>query len=88
MSEKHLFAIFYQQLSQLIESRNIESTIALSDKDIVHRMQTVLRLKPQDECILFDRHHNIQITIKSLDKKSILCVRKKKEKNKILEPKY
>ncbi len=70
MSDRHQFALFIDNLSQaVLEISN--SVFSVQNKELLHRICTVLRLKPQDELILFDREVHAQAVITQIQKKEI-----------------
>lgn len=70
--DKHLFAVFTAVLFEKI--LNIGSVIAITDKDLVHRILTVLRLTIGEELILFDAQKSAIVTITDTKKNKALTV--------------
>ncbi len=82
-SQAHEFALYYDALPQ---SLDVSDTVHISDKDIIHRIERVLRLKKGEQCILFNRESHAKVCILSMDKKQILVEILSFEKNKIYSP--
>jgi RsmE family RNA methyltransferase len=61
--EKHEFALHVDALSSLVSGKSAHDAIHFSDEKLLHRMKYVLRLKPQDHCLLFDRHIYLSVVI-------------------------
>jgi RsmE family RNA methyltransferase len=61
--DKHEFALYKESLSLLIQKKGLGDSLVLSDETLFHRMMTVLRLRSNDQCILFDRDAYITATI-------------------------
>lgn len=73
--EKHIFALHYQQLDQLLnfsQEEAGEQAVRLIDESLMHRMQTILRLRPDEPVILFNRAISLTATILRYEKKSVL----------------
>lgn len=69
-SEKHQFAFYWQELSE--KSLRQNETVTLKNSELFHRFVHILRLKTDETCIFFDAHKNIEVTIKSFDKKNMI----------------
>jgi 16S rRNA (uracil1498-N3)-methyltransferase len=61
--DKHEFALYTESLSLLLQKKGPSNTLVISDETLVHRMVNVLRLRSNDQCILFDREIYITATI-------------------------
>jgi 16S rRNA (uracil1498-N3)-methyltransferase len=84
---KHEFALYIMGLSTLIKSASQGDTITITEEKIAHRIMTVLRLSPNEECIFFDQYIHIQCIIKEfIGKKQVLCTIQQKKINTILSP--
>ncbi len=62
---RHTFAIFYDGLSIAARGKSRGHAFTISDRDLTHRVQRVLRLTPQDELILFDTKKQVTCTIEA-----------------------
>lgn len=73
MIDKHEFALF----TQLPVKINIDSRLTLSDNNsdnnIVRRISIILRLKPQEFIILFDRYKAIRVELLKISSHDIIC---------------
>ena len=63
--ERHEFALFVEALSLLVQHKKAGDCLLVSDEPLVHRMATVLRLRLDDQCVLFDR--NVQASVAITD---------------------
>jgi len=54
-SEKHIFALYIESLSSLLQKSAAQAELIIVDEQLFHRIITVLRLQMNDRCILFDR---------------------------------
>src|SRR5260221_3669014 len=70
--DKHEFALYKESLSLLIQKKGPGDNLILSDETLVHRIVHILRLRSNDQCILFDRDAYITATINAfIGKKQI-----------------
>ncbi len=60
---RHTFAIFYDGLSLAARGKSRGSAFTITDRDLTHRVQRVLRLTPEDELILFDTKKQLTCTL-------------------------
>ncbi len=81
MNEKHLFALFYKDLSQYISGYisghfTGGSQIEFIDYDLWQRLTKVLRLRAGQKLVLFDQHVNAIATVldKTFTKKEFVVV--------------
>lgn len=65
----HIFAFWYPSLSDDLRINNREMNI--TDKELIARMRTVLRLRIGESCILFDRAMHSECTVQAIDAKAI-----------------
>ena len=72
---KHIFSIYFENL-------NINSDFILIKKDdlLFHRIINILRLKNNEELILFDKNNKLNLSIENIEKKEIKLKIIKKEK--------
>ncbi len=85
--EKHEFALFVPSLSSLVHQKDVGNSIVLSDETVVHRIATVLRLRPSDQCIFFDRDIQAIVEIMGfVGKKQIQVKIESVQKNLVLQP--
>ncbi len=84
----HQFAIHVPGLSQLVSSSGKSDKISLKDKNLVHRLFSVLRFEAQDKLIFFDRFKHAYVEIISWSKNGeiILDILELKD-NLVLAPK-
>ncbi len=59
--ERHEFALFVESLSLLAQHKKEGDSLFVSDETLVHRMVNVLRLRLDDQCVLFNR--NVQALV-------------------------
>ena len=62
-SNKHLFAIYEKNISQQIADLKKEQIFCLQDKALHKRVTTVLRLKENEQFIIFDQNYNATVAI-------------------------
>lgn len=65
----HCFAFYLSDLSLQKEQMKKSGLWDITDAPVCHRIIHVLRLQPEDTCILFDDHHYAYIKISALHKK-------------------
>ena len=65
MTDKHEFAMHVPNLKELI----INNILVLKDKQLIQRIGQVLRLRPNETCVVFDADNYVRLVLKSLDKK-------------------
>ena len=61
--DKHEFALYKESLSLLIQKKGPGDSLILSDEILSHRMVHILRLRSNDQCVLFDRDTYVTATI-------------------------
>ncbi len=83
MQEKHIFVLYIKNLDSAVSNNRI----FLSDEQQVHRIEHVLRLKPDDTLILFNRTYHVTMQIVVVTKKNIQGIVITAEKNSPLTPK-
>ena len=85
--EKHEFALFVESLSVLVCKSGSGSNVTLSDEKLLHRMVNVLRLRIDDQCVLFDRHIHASVTIVAfVGKKQVSVTVQSVQKTVFLQP--
>ena len=77
---KHTFAIYYADADKLT------AQFKLTDKDLVRRLSTILRLQHDEIITLFNRTHHTLATITAIDKKFITMRVGTLEKNGMIVP--
>jgi RsmE family RNA methyltransferase len=82
-NEKHEFAFFSEEVGRLIKE---EHEYALHDKELVHRLGTVVRVKPGETIILFNADLHVQCEISSCSKKEISVRVVARKKNLVIKP--
>lgn len=84
MMNEHEFALFYSELSCELEKD--QTTLRIDNKEIVHRVNHILRLNPEDRLVLFDKEIHVQAKITSINKKELNFIIISCEQNKVLAP--
>jgi RsmE family RNA methyltransferase len=79
---KHQFALFYKELSSWKNKHSVQ----IYDDLLIHRIITVLRLKPGDTLELFDRQQHTLGILDSLGKKACTFTVRKWQENVPLRP--
>lgn len=64
---KHQFALYCEALDT---DRTISTgtKVSITDKELMHRMQRILRLNINDQCMLFDERKHMLVTIQSYER--------------------
>ena len=72
--EKHIFAIHFQNISDLICNLKSGQNIEIKDKDLLKRLTKVLRLHANEAFILFDKSTNVEFKLleKSFESKNTI----------------
>src|SRR5437016_1403087 len=85
--QAHEFALYFPQLSKLHEMSNLHpsSTLTIKEPELVRRITHIVRLKPQERCILFDAQYHIQVIIEAVGKE-LHCKITEFAQNKALQP--
>lgn len=84
---KHEFALYVPNLTGLLSHISAAQVLVFDDAEIVHRIQSVLRLEPGEEIRLFDRHMQALCIVQSVHKKEVRClVSKRKETIPLMPP--
>src|SRR5579872_1459263 len=78
----HKFALYVHELPPLKKGQEF----SITDTDLMHRMQRILRLQIGDELILFDREHHLSIKIAAFGKKDIVIHVLGSQANQLLKP--
>ncbi len=63
MHDRHQFAIYYANLSNIFSHKNSNKHVEFKDKDLWHRLTRVLRVRSGIEIILFDEQNNARVRI-------------------------
>lgn len=85
--EKHEFALHVESLSLLLQKKQAGESVVFSDEKMAHRIANVLRLKVDDQCILFDRYMHTSVIIEAfIGKKSLSVTIQSIQKNSTLQP--
>lgn len=83
----HQFAVYTDLVHTWIAENQLGKTIVLHDRELVHRIGTVLRLGSGDKIILFNSYCHVCATIVTVNlKKSITLELVNSKRNTILEP--
>lgn len=83
MASKHEFALYVTDLHKL-SATNI---FTLQDPELVVRVNSVLRLQPGENCVLFNATHHARCKVRSVNKKSVEFELLEKQENAVLQPK-
>lgn len=91
--EQHRFALYIpsmdllQPITLLPEEVAVGQAYTITNKKLIHRIRTVLRLTISDKFILFDAtHHSTAMLLKSNDKRTLVIVLTQKSPHKVLKP--
>ena len=85
-SSSHEFAFFVPDLSVDIKQMQIGDAYISSDAELITRIISVVRLKPEESCILFDRSKHAHATLKNAHKKNITFHINSIQKNQSIKP--
>jgi 16S rRNA (uracil1498-N3)-methyltransferase len=85
-SEKHLFAIFWNQPEHALGALKQNNSLLVTNADLCHRIQTILRLETGDHVIVFDHNYHLLLTLTTFTKKQITATILTITKNKKFEP--
>lgn len=80
----HEFALYVADLSEQLEKG--DEPLVLSDKDFYHRITKIIRLKPGELIILFDRLVHIRCTLHEVKKNSLSFQLITQEPNRLFKP--
>ena len=87
LDNKHQFALFVSDLSELIANSSSGQLVHLADTSLYHRIYSVLRLKPGEELLFFDQKVHIRCLLQSSERKhEITCELLEKIANTNLTP--
>jgi 16S rRNA (uracil1498-N3)-methyltransferase len=82
--ERHEFALFVEALSLLVQHKKAGDYLLVSNETLVHRMINVLRLRLNDQCVLFDRNVQVFVVITEFIGKKQIQVKLQSIKNTLL----
>lgn len=82
-SSAHTFALFF---SAAPKSLGAADFFIISDKEVVHRIKTVLRLQDNERCVIFNEQYHYSGYINTIDKHSIRFTIEKGNINQIYAP--
>lgn len=85
-SEKHIFAFFLDKFTDICKKNKISEQLIINDSILLHRLLHIVRLSPEDRCIIFDRDTHAECIVKIITKKELVCQIESLEKNKIYTP--
>jgi len=88
-AEKHVFALYLPQLSQLVNNtvgRNESGVLTITDQVLCHRISHILRLHAGESLILFDCFIRVCCQLYAIHKKEVACIIVDKQDIKILTP--
>jgi 16S rRNA (uracil1498-N3)-methyltransferase len=81
-NNKHEFALYIESLPHVKPNKELVCT----DKELVHRVHTILRMAPGQTLILFDKNENLTITLTSLTKKELVAHLVERKDSQVLKP--
>jgi 16S rRNA (uracil1498-N3)-methyltransferase len=87
--EKHIFALYKEKLSHLVEQTKENEVFSLKDAPLWNRLVKIVRIKEGEHFILFDQNVNIALVCASktlTQKRTIVGTIIKKRANKKIEP--
>ena len=70
MSEKHLFAIFYENIKEINNKNNF---LLIKEEKIIHRIKNILRLNENEDLLIFNGNIELILKIINFEKKFINC---------------
>lgn len=82
-NEKHEFAFFSDEVTRLVKEGK---EYALTEKELVHRLGTIVRVRPGETIVLFNTQEHAQGEIVACSKKDITVRVIARKKNKIITP--
>jgi len=82
-SASHEFALYYEFLS---EQASTSGNFIITAKEMVHRIERVLRLKEGEQLILFNRERHAKLRITQMDRKQVAGDIISVDQNKIYSP--
>jgi len=84
---KHEFTFYKEDISLITKSLQPNNQLRIEDKNLYHRIEHVLRLKPQEKFIIFDRSEHVVVALQYTEKKKyVVGTMVKKAKNITLKP--
>ncbi|KAG2385906.1 hypothetical protein C9374_003055 [Naegleria lovaniensis] len=79
---RHVFALHYQELKELISGSEPDEVIGITDMALLKRMTSILRFKSGDQFVLFDLHSTFQLfQVVHVDKRMITAKKLPKDKD-------
>lgn len=86
-NQKHQFAFHMDGLARQLEHLTVGTSFSITDKQLVHRVISILRLAPGQTFIVFDKqiHAHVQL-ITSSKNKEVNVILEDVQKNKIIKP--
>lgn len=63
-TSKHEFALYYPELEHAL----MRTSFVISNKDLIHRIERILRLAVGDTCVLFNEHQHARVAIESINR--------------------
>jgi 16S rRNA (uracil1498-N3)-methyltransferase len=86
LSEKHLFALHFYDLSDAIVNISIDKELVITDSDLVHRVISILRFLVGQSFILFDKNIHATVSLSGSEKNKIIkVILKERNKNNVLK---
>lgn len=82
-SQAHEFALFYDTLPA---TPAIAAELGIDNKELIHRIEHVLRLKQGEQLVLFNRELHAYVSILQIHRKQIIVEIISFEKNKVYQP--
>lgn len=84
MSTQHLFAFYFEQLSIMLDAD--QKALVVDQRELIHRITHVVRVRRGEFFILFDRAQHAQVCLEQTTKNELHCSIHVVEKNKELTP--
>jgi 16S rRNA (uracil1498-N3)-methyltransferase len=84
--ECHEFAFFYPRLGIDIPECCVGTEMKLTDVDLFHRISRVVRLRPGQFFVLFDRTLHVRLELRAFDARSVVVVVHERGTNLVLVP--
>ena len=82
-NEKHEFAFFSEEVARLIKEQH---EYTFNDKELVHRLGVIVRVKPGETSIFFNGDMHVQCEIVACSKKEVVVRVLARKKNLVIAP--
>lgn len=81
--EHHHFSLYWQHLSRSIKK---DQHITIDDQELVSRIFKILRLKPGEQCTLFNQTHHLNLTLTHIERGAIRAMVTEAAENIVFTP--